>query len=159
MPPRASRQLTSLEKKEARRVKTPPMSGGSTPVGQPRGFFFDLTPPESRASSSNLSTGTYPPRRTHSKELRISPDWWDRDSDHPGRAAAEKGLAKKHQLEADMSLPPEHLPSSPLCPRNSKHKSKGRGICVYHGRRRSVSLRREDGAEDSGSYEYGWYRQ
>lgn len=25
---------------------------------------------------------------------------------------------------------PEHLPSSPLCPANSKHKSKGRGICV-----------------------------
>lgn len=29
---------------------------------------------------------------------------------------------------------PEHLPSSPLCPKNPKHKSGGTGICVYHGR-------------------------
>ena len=28
---------------------------------------------------------------------------------------------------------PEHLPSSPLCPRHPKHKSGGTGICPYHG--------------------------
>ena len=28
---------------------------------------------------------------------------------------------------------PEHLPSSPLCPRNPKHRSKGTGLCPYHG--------------------------
>lgn len=39
---------------------------------------------------------------------------------------------------------PEHLPSSPLCPKNSKHKSGGTGICVYHGRRRGASLRVND---------------
>jgi parafibromin len=54
-----------------------------------------------------------------------------------------------------MSLPPEHLPSSPLCPKNPMHKSKGRGICVYHGRRRSVSLRRTDG--DSSGYSSHFY--
>lgn len=31
---------------------------------------------------------------------------------------------------------PEHLPSSPLCPMHPKHKSGGKGICPYHGRRR-----------------------
>ena len=29
---------------------------------------------------------------------------------------------------------PEHLPSSPMCPRHPKNKSKGKGVCVYHGR-------------------------
>ncbi|KIW05844.1 uncharacterized protein PV09_03048 [Verruconis gallopava] len=29
---------------------------------------------------------------------------------------------------------PDHLPSSPLCPANPKHKGGGKGICVYHGR-------------------------
>jgi hypothetical protein len=38
---------------------------------------------------------------------------------------------------------PEHLPSSSLCPKHSRHKSGGRGTCVYHGRRRSFSSRRD----------------
>lgn len=138
------------------------MSGGSSPSdGQPRGFFFDLTPEESRASSSNLSTGTYPPRRSRTKDSKVSPGWWELDN--PARTAASKGIAKKQQHEVDMSLPPEHLPSSPLCPKNSLHKSKGRGICVYHGRRKSVSLRREGGGDggddDSDFYGQGWYTQ
>lgn len=29
---------------------------------------------------------------------------------------------------------PEHLPTSPMCPANKKHKSGGTGVCVYHGR-------------------------
>jgi hypothetical protein len=28
---------------------------------------------------------------------------------------------------------PDHLPSSPLCPMNPKHKSGGIGICAHHG--------------------------
>jgi len=32
---------------------------------------------------------------------------------------------------------PEHLPGSPLCPLSPKHKSGGKGICVYHGRQKS----------------------
>ncbi|RYP72068.1 hypothetical protein DL770_008025 [Monosporascus sp. CRB-9-2] len=34
---------------------------------------------------------------------------------------------------------PEHLPSSPMCPANKKHKSGGTGVCVYHGRRKRSS--------------------
>jgi len=30
---------------------------------------------------------------------------------------------------------PEHLPGSPLCPLSPKHRSGGKGICVYHGRK------------------------
>lgn len=29
---------------------------------------------------------------------------------------------------------PEHLPNSPLCPANKKHRNEGMGLCVYHGR-------------------------
>ncbi|KAF2098461.1 hypothetical protein NA57DRAFT_75705 [Rhizodiscina lignyota] len=32
---------------------------------------------------------------------------------------------------------PVHLPQSPLCPLNPKHKSGGKGVCVYHGRRKT----------------------
>jgi hypothetical protein len=41
----------------------------------------------------------------------------------------------------ELSLPPEHLPSSPLCPRNPLHPSGGAGICPFHGRRKSVGLK------------------
>lgn len=34
---------------------------------------------------------------------------------------------------------PEHLPNSPICPANPKHKSGGVGVCVYHGRRKGCS--------------------
>lgn len=34
---------------------------------------------------------------------------------------------------------PEHLPNSPMCPANKKHKSGGTGVCVYHGRRKRSS--------------------
>lgn len=33
---------------------------------------------------------------------------------------------------------PVHLPQSPLCPLNPKHKSGGKGVCVYHGRRKNT---------------------
>lgn len=29
---------------------------------------------------------------------------------------------------------PEHLPTSPLCPKHPKHKSKGTGVCPFHGK-------------------------
>ena len=29
---------------------------------------------------------------------------------------------------------PEHLPNSPLCPKHPRHRSKGTGVCPYHGR-------------------------
>ena len=36
-------------------------------------------------------------------------------------------------IEIDHRIP-DHYPTSPLCPRNPKHKSKGQGICWMHGR-------------------------
>ncbi|KAK4888476.1 hypothetical protein LTR27_012641 [Elasticomyces elasticus] len=33
---------------------------------------------------------------------------------------------------------PDHLPSSPLCPLNPKHKSGGKAICPLHGRKKKI---------------------
>ena len=151
-----------VKNQEARRIQTPPMSRDTSPSPQPQGFFFGTSPPPNditpeKTSSPGLSAGTYPPWRLRKKST--SPDWWD--VNNPARKAAVDGLAKQNQLEVDMCLPPEHLPSSPLCPKNPMHKSKGRGICVYHGRRRSVSLRSTDGVDSSGysSPFYGPYKR
>ncbi|KAM7189709.1 hypothetical protein V8F20_010049 [Naviculisporaceae sp. PSN 640] len=40
---------------------------------------------------------------------------------------------------------PEHLPSSPICPAHPKNKSGGKGVCVYHGRRKSVAVLESEG--------------
>ncbi|KAI0395887.1 hypothetical protein F5Y17DRAFT_169444 [Xylariaceae sp. FL0594] len=45
----------------------------------------------------------------------------------------------------------EHLPSSPMCPINKRHKSGGTGVCVYHGRAKrsgTVSEKSADNAPD-----------
>lgn len=47
---------------------------------------------------------------------------------------------------------PEHLPNSPMCPANKKHRSGGTGVCVYHGRRKQSSLvHGSDGSGDEGN--------
>ncbi|KAI0544179.1 hypothetical protein F4679DRAFT_589731 [Xylaria curta] len=45
---------------------------------------------------------------------------------------------------------PEHLPSSPMCPANKRHKSGGTGVCVYHGR-----AKKKKKSSSSGNYEGG----
>jgi hypothetical protein len=111
-----------------------------------------MTPPiddgKSGATSSNLSTKSNPPSQNRSKESRKSPDWWYKNEAF--RAAAAYDLAKKHQRQFEMILPPDHLPSSPLCPKNVMHKSQGRGICVYHGRNKSTSMQ----SDGSDSYDF-----
>ena len=44
-------------------------------------------------------------------------------------------LAEENLIEnaIDVNIP-DHLPSSPMCPKHPKHKSGGKGTCVYHGR-------------------------
>ena len=110
---------------EARRIRTPPMSSYD---GRHRGFFFDYNAPD--------DGGTTP-----------SPDGREGDTLHP-RVKRKKAsnfdwyMAKLKADEAEDSATsfnlnvPDHLPSSPLCPKHPKHKSGGKGICVYHGRNR-----------------------
>lgn len=56
-------------------------------------------------------------------------EWWAFE-----RAMATRGDILPPNFELDA---PEHLPGSPLCPMDPKHKSGGTEICVYHGRRDS----------------------
>ncbi|KAG0649142.1 Cell division control 73 [Hyphodiscus hymeniophilus] len=146
---------------EARRVRTPPMSAQSSPKLQSQGLFFNSTSTAteeatSGGSSSGFSTGAFPARNLPTREPRSSPDWWKRE-ELAAREAARHDLAKRQQFALEMSLPPEHLPNSPLCPRNSMHKSQGLGICAYHGRRGSSSLRGSRGDDSSDSYHYDTY--
>ena len=58
----------------------------------------------------------------------------------------------RREFEFDL---PEHLPNSPMCPANEKHKSGGTGICVYHGRNKrnaSAAGSETDSPEDHGIY-------
>ena len=137
---------------EARRIGTPPL-----PETKGRGFFFDYNPPHSPSQSppqsgpwptEPMNTTPLPPRhhhetlippphtpnglrvpRTHSARSQThDPDGvdWFRVKVALGHAEEERGGFELHV--------PEHLPSSPLCPRHPKHKSGGKGVCVYHGR-------------------------
>lgn len=121
---------------EARRVNTPPLSKGKgLPSARHRGFFFDLSPPE----DSDLSDSEIGKSPTSQNELKKTSTV---SSDHPSITSREWWeTAVKTVKQQRVELPPfeldvpEHLPSSPLCPANPKHKSGGTGICVYHGRR------------------------
>ena len=108
---------------EARKVGTPPLSHAK------RGFFFDYDkPPEDRNSSPESGAGSTPgvtPGGTFRKRKGSDFDWY--------KAKEEADDAKDEQAGFELHVP-EHYPNSPLCPRNPKHKSGGKGVCVYHGR-------------------------
>ncbi|KUJ10306.1 uncharacterized protein LY89DRAFT_257184 [Mollisia scopiformis] len=124
------------------------MSPG-TPAVLARGFFFDLNAakddPDSRTVSPATSAGSGGTGKAKSPR-----EWWEADSKHTAvRNKSSHPIEKKNatnmrQLSPsafELSLPPEHLPSSPLCPKNPKHPSGGDGICPFHGRRKSVGLK------------------
>lgn len=125
---------------EARRINTPPTSP-DTPSA--RGFFFDMAAPRHDTDSDSHSPGT-PGITKDSPSL----EWWEADTRHhqtnkSAHSSKEKKLLKAQgpaisQFELNT---PEHFPSSPLCPKHPKHASGGSGVCVYHGRRRSVKLK------------------
>lgn len=135
---------------EARRVHTPPLPTGSTGAGKFRGFFFDynapLTPtsifPEratvtaATATAVVDATNAHAHTRTGARPRRDS-DWYRVKTD----AIEAEGVVWEQLADAV----PEHLPNSPLCPRNPKHKSGGVGECPYHGRNPSLPRDGEEG--------------
>ena len=124
-------------KQEAMRVHTPPLKE-DTADGRPRGLFFDVrrhtgspypdtTPTKAEAK---VKTATY----QESKSVKTR-EWWD----------APKALVRPNLVQGLPTFEfqvPEHLPSSPMCPTNPKHKSRGRGVCVVG--RSILSSRRGD---------------
>lgn len=99
-----------------------------------------------RMSDQHLSSGASTPSST---------EWWEADTKHTEKGKKSSGHKPKtvtHGRPAAFHMPglpasfvlelPEHLPNSPLCPKNPAHKSGGTGICPSHGRKRSTGLKR-----------------
>lgn len=117
---------------EATRINTPPMSPVSD--GHTRGFFFELSPPlEDGDKTSPTSAGSRLLDKNQPLASAGGRDWWDVANPEDTLIALEKRELRARQAQFELNLP-EHFPTSPLCPRNPKHKSGGTGICVYHGR-------------------------
>ncbi|PVH85981.1 hypothetical protein DL98DRAFT_511063 [Cadophora sp. DSE1049] len=142
---------------EAKRVNTPPMFPG-TPDLQPRGFFFDLNP-RREGSTSPVSVSSNAAAKNRSNGTSPSIEWWEADTQH---ASTGNKSARLLNMDAttnqsprtpfELNLP-EHLPNSPLCPKNHMHESGGTGICPYHGRKRSnhlMNVNRLESQESSG---------
>ncbi|KAI1409594.1 hypothetical protein F5Y13DRAFT_203266 [Hypoxylon sp. FL1857] len=128
---------------EATRVQTPPLHESGQHRDRPRSFFFDIsTPPAHSDSGDEQDESRYPPPQSviHDNEKFRSEqesgeskrdsgkEWWE----VPVAVPRYEALAPS-SFEFDM---PEHLPNSPMCPANKRHKSGGTGVCVYHGRRK-----------------------
>lgn len=113
---------------EARRIGTPPLPSDRPRQGNMRGFFFDYASPGGMpytSSESDLHERHHSSRRTDTMESEERlPFRFDPDAQEP-------------RFELNV---PEHLPGSPLCPRSPLHPSGGKGICVYHGRTRTMPL-------------------
>lgn len=123
---------------EAVRVKTPPI-GEYTADGRPRGFFTSMTPP-SGDGAEHVSVSMESSRHIGHRRSLIpqSRDWWECYSQKPLPQESVRQDIYDHAAPFEFQIP-EHLPSSPMCPTNTKHQSGGTGLCVYHGRRRAGS--------------------
>lgn len=115
---------------EARRVSTPPLpktnSGRRKDL---RGFFFDYTPPQDSGPSFIEEPLVEREKAPTIARKRSVVDWYRAELD--AIEAEEDDDITHEDFELNVV---EHLPSSPLCPRNPKHKSGGTGVCVFHGR-------------------------
>ena len=117
---------------EATRISTPPLPVDNS-IGQVtrRNYFFDIFAPD--GDTTNAS----PPstKRTEaSMNVRSSPNSLD-----PAWFRVKVGEEEDSSGgEVDYDIP-DHLPSSPLCPRHPKHKSGGKGTCPMHGKNKSLS--------------------
>ena len=116
---------------EARRINTPPLPSEEFGKGHARGFFFDYNSPPDEDTRAFPRRPLPPPHLDEKAELLREGDWYRVKMD-----AIETGASVSHE-ELGPSIP-EHLPSSPLCPRNPRHKSGGTSICPYHGRNKST---------------------
>jgi hypothetical protein len=78
-------------------------------------------------------------------------EWWEthKTGARSGKEEEKKNKPNVQSSRFELSLP-EHLPSSPLCPKNSKIESGRNGICLYHGRKRSVNLKITDSFSGAG---------
>ncbi|PTB62922.1 hypothetical protein BBK36DRAFT_1128381, partial [Trichoderma citrinoviride] len=146
-----SASLRVLSYFEAVHVSTPPLDE-DTADGRPRAFFTSMTPP---LAEGETNTKPAPPARStkrysvHGRTMTSQPrEWWEQMPQRPGRrdlSGATGNAANKFEFDVL-----EHLPGSPLCPADKRHKSGGTGVCVYHGRRKTGSHLRDEVSRGQG---------
>lgn len=166
-----SRGRRSQQRSSASGASGRGLGGSISPyrVPSPRKAKEDSSPSRSKSGPAKTREKTRSPLATTPKES--VKEWWDaplRTPDTPPSTPtprtrvtrATTGTAAMFKFDV-----PEHLPSSPMCPANPKNpKSLGKGVCVYHGRRRSSrfglagsdsllspKVEREEAAYDDGS--------
>lgn len=116
---------------EARRINTPPSPNSMLNKSLP-GFFFDYNAPQETTLIPSPDTVESHPLTSRERRKRISGvDWY--------RVKLTVDEAVDEQYLFDFNVP-EHLPNSPLCPKNPKHRSGGKGVCVYHGRNKTMPV-------------------
>ena len=104
---------------EAQKVITPPIS--AQPIL-----------PEAYATVSRTSQNSVPPPSTPGLAPLAEILDTDVKPDHCQDTFRASFIRELEDTEKYTNVP-EHLPSSPLCPKHPKHKSKGTGTCPYHG--------------------------
>ena len=114
---------------EARRIGTPPLPSDRPRSGRLRGFFFDYSSP------GGIRTPDTPRDTSPNHPSATRKDTMDSEVMLPFRFEPDARSESRFELNV-----PEHLPGSPLCPRSPLHPSGGKGICVYHGRTRTLPL-------------------
>ncbi|KAI0520903.1 hypothetical protein F5B22DRAFT_644644 [Xylaria bambusicola] len=95
---------------------------------------------ENDADSSSSTKLRTPSSSRKPRKDRAHKEWWE--------VTVPTSYAEVDQRTFQFDLP-EHLPTSPMCPANKRHKSGGTGVCVYHGRAKS----RDTSAVTSGESE------
>ncbi|MCJ1314819.1 accessory factor associated with RNA polymerase II [Xylographa vitiligo] len=135
---------------EAQRVGTPPLPGGGGRKRPLRGFFFDFRPPEEQSDAESPSWEASSASGKSSKTSRRQSDESDEGKERGWFRVRVKTFSDRNISEFDV---PEHLPNSPLCARNPKHSSGGKGICPYHGRARTDSTQASDSTEKADANE------
>ncbi|KAK8010480.1 hypothetical protein PG990_009445 [Apiospora arundinis] len=113
--PLRQQQTASVPEPSPRRRRPTVHGAGDEPKNQ-KGSGGD----PNKAGSNKQSGGSTKSATKEWWEVPISVLHWD-------------DVRASRTFEFDM---PEHLPNSPMCPANKKHKSGGTGVCVYHGRRK-----------------------
>ena len=107
---------------EAQKIATPPIAAQPTlasphPTASPYRSRSTVSTPDSPVSNLDAALTDTGAKANHSQDVF--------------RAHVEIGQDEEANKYANI---PEHLPTSPLCPRHPKHRSGGTGICPYHGR-------------------------